>query len=383
MTSIFKRKGRKGYTLKYKDATGRPRFKSFRTRALAEQKALDFRIAPDPGRTVLFKDYGQAWLKRMKANVRPGTHDVYGSVMNQLVGVFGQTPVDKITKAAVKDFVAERIEAGRSRGYVRYMRAVLHSCLEEAREDGLLYINPAVAPPRGRDGGGARQHRPAKAFDADQLGRFLAAAAEHEPGWWALFRIMALAGLRLGEAIALRWEDFDADGRQLRVERGYTRGRVQRPKSGRTRSVALPAALVADLEALHARRRRDALKEGHELSPWLWTSPRGDHPPDEWLAQKAFGRARGKAGLPPHHTPHSLRHTYASLLLSAGAPIQYVQRQLGHASISLTADVYGSWLPLGEHASIEDLAALVTLPVTKTVPKSPKQSNHVRKTGHR
>ena len=47
------------------------------------------------------------------------------------------------------------------------------------------------------------------------------------------------------------------------------------------------------------------------------------------------------AGLPPHHTPHSLRHSFATILISKGRPIAYVQQALGHATISMTVDTYG------------------------------------------
>ena len=50
-------------------------------------------------------------------------------------------------------------------------------------------------------------------------------------------------------------------------------------------------------------------------------------------------------------TPHCLRHTYASLILQAGERPVYVQRQLGHASIKMTVDTYGRWLPMGNKAA--------------------------------
>jgi integrase len=60
----------------------------------------------------------------------------------------------------------------------------------------------------------------------------------------------------------------------------------------------------------------------------------------EW----AFGQAASISQLPEHFTVHSLRHTYASILLAAGAPPQWVQQQLGHAHYQITVDLYGSWL---------------------------------------
>ena len=61
------------------------------------------------------------------------------------------------------------------------------------------------------------------------------------------------------------------------------------------------------------------------------------------------------APLPLHFSPHCLRHTFASLLLQQGESPAYVQRQLGHASIQLTVDTYGKWLPMGNKAAVNRL----------------------------
>ncbi len=91
-----------------------------------------------------------------------------------------------------------------------------------------------------------------------------------------------------------------------------------------------------------------------EMPPWafpsdVWT------PMDHSNVGKAFKRVLKGAGLPLHHSPHSLRHTFASLLLQQGEAIQYVQRMLGHASITLTVDTYGKWLPMGNKAAVDRL----------------------------
>ena len=64
-----------------------------------------------------------------------------------------------------------------------------------------------------------------------------------------------------------------------------------------------------------------------------------------------------KAMLPVHFTPHCLRCTYGSLMLQQGESIVYVQRQLGHASIQLTVDTYGKWLPMGNKGAVDRLDA--------------------------
>ena len=71
--------------------------------------------------------------------------------------------------------------------------------------------------------------------------------------------------------------------------------------------------------------------------------------------QKAMKKALKEAKLPHYFTPHCLRHTFASLLLQAGESPVYVQRQLGHASIQLTVDTYGRWLPMENKGAVDRL----------------------------
>ena len=78
---------------------------------------------------------------------------------------------------------------------------------------------------------------------------------------------------------------------------------------------------------------------------------------DESKVRRAMRHVLEQAKLPLHFSPHCLRHTYASLMLQQGESLTYVQRQLGHASINLTADTYGKWLPLGNKAAVDRLDA--------------------------
>src|SRR5207237_7880206 len=78
-------------------------------------------------------------------------------------------------------------------------------------------------------------------------------------------------------------------------------------------------------------------------------------PLDRSRVRKVMRRTLKAASLPPHFSPHCLRHAFASLLLQQGESPAYVQRQLGHASIQLTVDTYGKWLPMGNKAADDAL----------------------------
>jgi integrase len=108
--------------------------------------------------------------------------------------------------------------------------------------------------------------------------------------------------------------------------------------------------------------KTEALKRGWaELPEWVFCSEAGT-PLDTANVRRVFVRLLKRAKLPLHFTPHSLRHTFASLLLQQGESPAYVQRQLGHAGIKLTVDTYGKWLPMGNKAAVDRLDEPITVP---------------------
>jgi integrase len=112
---------------------------------------------------------------------------------------------------------------------------------------------------------------------------------------------------------------------------------------------------LATLLGLQVERKRETLQRGwREVPAWLFVNQDGRRLNPRRVGE-AFARAL-KAGRPPgHFTPHSPRHTYASLLLADGTSPAYVKEQLGHASISMTVDLYGKWLPASNHGAVDRL----------------------------
>ena len=142
--------------------------------------------------------------------------------------------------------------------------------------------------------------------------------------------------MRLGESIAMCWENLDARNSQYTVAETTRQGRVGPPKSGK-RLIDLDGPLVAKLEAHVKELRKESLKTGiqaHYLFPGI----------TQRMVQTAMRRACMAARLRTR-SPHDLRHTYATILLMAHISPAYVQKQLGHHSISMTVDIYGHWIP--------------------------------------
>ncbi|WP_082951793.1 site-specific integrase [Mycobacterium sp. 852002-51057_SCH5723018] len=163
----------------------------------------------------------------------------------------------------------------------------------------------------------------------------LAGAVDRQP---EVVRFLAYTGLRWGGMAALRVQDFDMLRRRVNVSRSVTEsgGLVwSTPKTWERRSVPFPAVMADELAALMVGKGRDDL---------VFTDMRGGVLRNSNWRARVFEPAVQKCQKAdesfPSITPHDLRHTAASLAVSAGANMKAVQRMLGHAKVSMTVDVY-------------------------------------------
>jgi len=165
----------------------------------------------------------------------------------------------------------------------------------------------------------------------------------------ALYTVALSLGLRMGEALGLRWQDVDLDRRTLTVNRILERiGRGQgsklllvEPKTSRSRrTVNLPDAAIRALRGHKVRQLEERLMAG---SRWqdnglVFPNTLGT-PLEPHSLHDDFKRILVKAGLPDIRF-HDLRHSAASLMLALGIPLRSIQDILGHSSIALTANLY-------------------------------------------
>jgi integrase len=349
------RKRRNKWVVDFRDAAGVRRWVTCPTRREAEtvlERSL--RDTRQPTRPVVdlnitLSGYAERWLAQVAATAKPRTVEGHRETLRlHLVPRLGAMKLRLLQRGTIKALLADKLGRGQARGSVRIMHATLRALLNAAIEDGVIAANPAARLGRSLrlvPVPAARQEQ-IKAFTRAQLAIFLLAAREHARRLYPLFLLLARAGLRLGEALALQWDDLDLERGQLRVVRALSRGRLETPKSGHGRTVDVSPELVRTLRRLRLDRTAETLKCGWSaMPPWVFCSETGT-PLDTANVRHVFTRILKRGGLPRHFSPHCLRHTFASLLLQRGESPVYVQRQLGHASIKLTVDTYGRWLPV-------------------------------------
>ncbi|WP_323373629.1 site-specific integrase [Plantactinospora alkalitolerans] len=208
--------------------------------------------------------------------------------------------------------------------------------------------------------------RPAVAvWTPEQLAEFLH-SVRHD-GLYALWWLIALRGLRRGDAAGLRRAEIDLRGRELSVVRQRTTAGYELyegpPKSAASRrTIALDKHTVAVLrrhahrQRTHRETRTGAGKVCH-YSGYVFTGPDGMPLHPGYLTQR-LRLLVDRAGLPPIRL-YDLRHGAAPVARAAGADLKMVQDQLGHASMRFTADVYTAVLPDAQRKTAEATARLV------------------------
>jgi integrase len=257
---------------------------------------------------------------------------------------WGSVRLDAVTHDGVQAWTSDLAASGLSAASVVKTHRVLSMVLAYAVRSRRLASNPAdgVTLPR-VTAAEKRYLRPAQVDD-------LARAAG--PGRLVVL-VLAFTGLRWGELAAMRVSRVDLLRRRIHVAESVTEvdgGRLDwgLPKSHEHRWVPVPRFLVDDLAADIAGKAPD--------DP-VFTSPQGAVLRVGGARRSWFDRAATTAGL-PGLTPHELRHTAASLAVSAGANVKAVQRMLGHARASMTLDVYADLFDDDHEAVAERLDVL-------------------------
>ena len=341
--SIYRRKdGRWAAALTIgTDANGKQRRRTFygHTRGNVEEKLARARAAQLDGllletNRLSVAEYLNRWLEDdARTTVRPTTYASYESVLRlHVTPHLGRVKLRKLTPAHVQALYSRLEQNGLSPRLRQYVHAILRRALARAVQWELLVRNPcaAVARPRAP----RKEIRPLSPEEA----RTLLDEATGDP-FEALYVLALTTGLRQGELLALRWEDFDFERATICVRRTLTdvNGKLAfgEPKTKRARrTVELPRLAV---EALREHRARLGAIP-HPIS-LIFQDAKGGPLRKQNLVRRSFHPLLKRAGLRKVRF-HDLRHTAATLLLAEGVHPKVVQERLGHATIAITLDTY-------------------------------------------
>jgi site-specific recombinase XerD/predicted RNA-binding Zn-ribbon protein involved in translation (DUF1610 family) len=304
------------------------------------------------------------WLPAVKATIRPSTYNSYVQHVDcHIAPHIGSVKLNKLSGSQVNALYAKLAESGKQDGKtglspqtIHHVHACLHKACKDAVRWGQLSRNPldAADPPR-KKGDGSREMQ---TWSKEQLRAFLEAAKDERLS--PLWHLIAMTGMRRGEAIGLRWSDVDLENARLSVRRALIPINrevvVSEPKTAKGRRViALDPGTIEVLKG-QAARQADERQEWDEAwveTGLVFTVENGEALDPESVSR--YWRQAVKKAMLPTIRLHDLRHTHATLALQAGIHPKVVSERLGHATVSITLDTYSHAIP----AMQEEAAALI------------------------
>jgi integrase len=312
---------------------------------LSRINGFDYR----PGRVATFGEFIERWKTEVLTKQQPSSaRAVQSHLKCYIVPHLSKLRLEQFGVENQQTFLTRVSQKGVSRKTVLNVLGTLSSILSTARDWG--YTCEQIDASKLRLP--ARESRfEAPYFTIDQVNKILALAEEP---WHTLFSVLALEGLRAGEALGLQWADIDLDRQLMHVRRSDWYGKVETTKSQSSETV-LP---IPNVLAVILREYQENWKPNPE--GFLFVTRNGRPPSSNnvvehhlWVILDALGFPR--CGL------HAFRHSHTALLLDSGATPKVVQRQLRHADARTTLEIYGHVVGDAHREAVEKVASKLQL----------------------
>ncbi len=272
-----------------------------------------------------------------------------GIVKRHFTDYFGNKKLKDITPGMLSDFFCKLTvkdvdgnDIPMTPGGVKGIYIVMKSIMSYAVSQGFIKETPC-----------RRVILPQEDREEDKKRKYL--TEEEIPDFLAIFdgysvintivKLLLYTGMRSGEAVGLQWKDIDFKRGTISIEHtlSYTTGKyyLSSPKTKTSRRVIYMSTTVIELLKEH---RRHQLELQTSLAPnfphpeMVFTNGEGDYKSTVTVNNSLKRKLRGTPF--KFITPHSLRHTNASLLLNGGVDLKIVSEHLGHANISTTGNIY-------------------------------------------
>ena len=319
--------------------------------AILQQQAHEVRTQGwrDP-MSVTLGEWYEYWLDTyMKDTVKQSTYASYRSYLNKHFCVLGKILLKKLEPHTLQEFYNYKFrEEGLSPKTLRNYHMALHKCLQQAVKEHLLVYNPcdAVTLPSG-------EKPEISVFTNDQQRALVQASYRHRYG--VFIRLDLCTGLRMGELLALKWEDIDFSTAQLHVRRTINRLAKYEAHDGENkteivfgtpktknsrRMIPLTRTMADELTRWKQQQTQDKIRAGDKYTDdgFIVTNEFG-HYFEQKTFKNYYDRLLKDADI-GHFTFHALRHTFATASLEHGMDVKTLSTIIGHVTSATTLNVY-------------------------------------------
>ncbi len=291
-------------------------------------------LSPIPGDAITLRSYLWEWLELKKQTTKASTYHGYKKIVkNVLCPAFGELAISAINRRVVKQWALEQDSSNKR---IANITSVLRSSLQEAVDDEIIESNPLISWRFTRPEGISKKE-PDPFTPQEQM----AILAQMDAETANYFQFALWTGLRTSELIALEWGDIDWHNKIFRVSKAKAHALAEVETTKTKASIRDVKLLQPAYDALVAQKQHTLLHP----SGIIFLHPRMNLPHrDGQSLLKTFWTPAIKRAKVRYRNQYQTRHTYASMMLSAGENPIWVAQQMGHKDWTMIARVYGKWM---------------------------------------
>lgn len=302
----------------------------------AEQRQREAQEAAEAAKIQTVKQYGErVFMPSKTVTMSENSRASFQSALDTWIyPAIGEKKMPDVSSADLSSLLLGVQAQGRAHATAIKIYTVLHTMFKMAYLSDMIQRNPMDKVSRPVPRKDEIRETETQSLTVEELQAVLNALNEEPLKWRVLVYVLIDTGIRRGECCGLKWEDIDLEAQVITIRRNlcYTPARgvyVDTPKSGRIREVDIGPETTALLRSLKEQSAGEFVftQEG---------SPAPMHPqsPTRYLKKLS-----ARCGVPDLH-PHKLRHTFASIAITAGADVASVSEALGHSDKAVTLRMY-------------------------------------------
>ena len=284
--------------------------------------------------------YLEVWRKD---KIAPSTYAIEEFSMKILLEFYRGNDIRDITPSKHQLYINHLIQKGYSKSTISKTHGLLKRALQRAVYDRIIYFNPCEGIElKHKD---LKEPEKAKYLPKDKIKPFLDMVKKRDIYQYYMFRTMIETGIRVGEANALQWSDYDNKNKTLSINKSYDQKRDNwnPTKNKEDRIIYITDALAKELTKLKYLQNANKLADEDMYNSefdFIFCNVWGDPIPRSTTHNTMIHVTRKLLGTGNELSIHKLRHTHATLLLESEVPMKVIQERLGHKTMSITEQVY-------------------------------------------
>lgn len=320
----------------------------FKTKAEAKRVAIEIENSMNKGmqenKDYKLGDWLDYYLKTWRNDkLSQSTIEIEKFSKMRVMKFYGNVSIKSITTSKHQEFINDLIDNGYSKSTIKKSHSFLKRALQRAVYDRLIHFNPCDNVELNHKD--LNEPKKAQYLPKEQIKPFLDMVKKRDIHQYYMFRAMIETGIRVGEANALLWSDYNSKEKTLSITKSYDQKKDQwnPTKNKENRTIYITNDLAKELTKLKYLQNANRIVNEDVYNTeydFIFCNAFGDPLPRSTThntMKQVTGKLLGKDNA---LSIHKLRHTHATLLLESDVPMKVIQERLGHKTMEVTEQVY-------------------------------------------